>query len=172
MAAREACEGERTEDLKPSEEAGKKRPDVQEERNAKGAELHPTEGSGKEEQCCCCCWVQPVQLDDHHWIGEASSEQPHIDSIVLKKGGSSRGRQLVEWYCVVTPAFAAAAFTAFAAFAAFAAIARLPDLPDCQGARLPQLLLDRQASFFQIETDDRHQYQCCGVRNASKRYRV
>lgn len=110
--------------------------------------------------------MQPVQLDDHHWIGEASSEQPHIDSIVLKKGGSSRGRQLVEWYCVVTPAFAAAAFVAFTAFTAFTAIARLPV------ARLPLLLLDRQASFFQIETDDRHQYQCCGVRNASKRHRV
>jgi hypothetical protein len=64
MAAREACEGDRMEDLETFEEAEKKRPDVQEERNAKGAELVPREqnrvgreweGSGKEERCCWCC---------------------------------------------------------------------------------------------------------------------
>jgi hypothetical protein len=69
MAAREACEGDRIEDLKPSKEAGKKRPDVQEERNAKGAELHLSDRG----RAMLLVLVQPVLLDQHHWIGEAAS---------------------------------------------------------------------------------------------------
>ena len=80
MAAREACEGDKTEVLKTSEEAGKKSPTLTcRKRETRKREGREWEGSAMLLDAARAAGSSVLDWRSSH------SEQPHIDSIVLRR---------------------------------------------------------------------------------------
>jgi len=92
------CEGDRIEELKTFEEAGreKKRADVQEERNAKGAELRPKKSAAGVAAAAAAAGTGVQVLDDHHhWIEKQRASHIHIPPFKLFKKGRQPGPELI-----------------------------------------------------------------------------